>query len=145
MKIKGLPVLVICLLAAAWLVFGSGINIPWPSIGGGATHFIVLHEATKDDPKFADLAQELQDSLSPVSREVAAAGWKLWVLDDETTDKDDKPLDLLEKLGVFNSIDDNRRELLSVTPPDKLVSKEPIPADATAESVLKMIQAKGKR
>jgi hypothetical protein len=48
-------------------------------------------------------------------------------------------------LGVFDTISDTRRELLAIAPPDKLVSKETIPADATADSVLKMIQAKGKR
>lgn len=49
MKIKGLPVLVICLLAAAYLAFGGGLNIPWPTPGPVTPTkppiVVMLHEA----------------------------------------------------------------------------------------------------
>lgn len=141
---KHLQTLVVLLVAgvAVWLLLGGAV----PSIGGGgATHFIVLHDALKDDAKFADLKQEILDSASPVAKEIAAAGWRAEVLDDETTDKDDKPHPLLSKLGVFGTIEDARHELLAVAPPDKLVSKEVLPEDATAESVLALMKARGAR
>lgn len=140
------PIPYVILALCLYLLWGGGLpEWNWPGFGSNATYFIVLHEGTKDDFAFQDLATELQDSASPVAKEIAAAGWRTEVLDDNTLDKNDQPHPLLKKLGVFDTISDKRRELLAIALPDTLVSKEPIPADATAESVLKMIQAKGKR
>jgi hypothetical protein len=134
----------ILLAACLWLLLGGKLP-EWPSIGGGATYFVLLHAVEKTDPRFAELKQEVQDSASPVGKIIAESGWRAEALDDNQTDKNDQPHPLLKKLGVFDTISDTRRELLAIAPPDKLVSKETIPADATADSVLKMIQAKGKR
>lgn len=147
-------------LAAFCLVAAFGLpsvpSIPWPEINWpvvvppapptpvGATHFIVLHEATKDDARFGELAQELQDSSSPAATAIAAAGWKVQVLDDNATTGSDQPHPTLAALGVFDTIADGRRELVAFNPPATLVAKEPIPADATADSVLAMIQARGR-
>lgn len=65
MKIKGLPVLVICLLAAAWLAFGGGLNIPWPNLtptkATAATYF---HE--KDD---TPVPSPVRSALNRLNRE----------------------------------------------------------------------------
>lgn len=134
----------ILLALCLWLAFGGGFPA-WPGIGGGATLFIVVREATKDDVRFGALKQELQDSNSTAAKEIAAAGWKSLVLDDDAMDKDDNPLPLFVKLGVYGSIADSRRELLAIAPPDKLVGKDVIPADATVDSVLAMMRARGKK
>lgn len=127
---------------AVWFVLGGA----FPAIGGGgATTFVVLHEGTKDDGAFSAMATRLQDSASPIRQEIDASGWKVLVLDDDATDKDDQPLPLLVGVGVHGSIADARRELLSIEPPDKLVHKETLPPTATAESVLASIKARGKR
>lgn len=138
-----------CVLAVSGVPSLPSIQWPkieWPSIGPAvATHFIVLHEATKDDARFGELAQELQDFDSPVSKEIAAAGWDVDILDDNQTTGTNQPHPTLAALGLFDTIDDGRRELVAFNPPASLVAKEPIPADATAETVLAMIRAKGKR
>lgn len=130
---------VLVLLALALALGGGG------GIGYGASLFVVLHEPTKDDESFSKLAIQIQDSASTVAKEIAAAKWQALVLDDDAVDGNKQPLPLLVKLGVHGSITDSHRELLSVSPPDKLVARETIPPGATAESVLAMMRARGKR
>jgi hypothetical protein len=139
------PIAFVLFLAAAWLAFG-GVSIEGcrlPTIGGGADLFVVLHDGAKDDAATAELIQEFQDSDSPVAKEIAAAGWQALALDDDTTSPG--PKELLTKLGVHGSIADNRRELLAIAKPDKLVSREPIPPGTTADQLLAMMRARGKR
>lgn len=135
--------LIVLALAGAWLLLGG--KLPSFVGGGGASHFIVLHDGTNDDARFGELTQELQDSSSPVAKEISAAGWWVQVLDDDNTTGDDQPHPTLKALGLFGTIQDSRRELVAFVPPAKIVSREPLPPDATAESVLTMIRAKGKR
>lgn len=137
---------VVLLAAVALILWGGelkGLPWGWVGSGGGATSFIVLHDADFSDVAFNAIALDLQDSADPASQEIAAAGWRVQVLDDETRDGNDQPHPLLTKLGVYQSITDSRRELLAIRPPDTLVSQEQIPADATTETVLAMIRAKG--
>jgi hypothetical protein len=136
-----LSLTVLVLAVAAMLLAGGGV----PGIAGGASLFIVLHDGNYDDAAFSDMATEIQDSSHAVAKEIAAAGWKSWVLDDETLDGNKQPFPLLVKLGVYDSIKDGKRELLSVSPPDKLIAREPLPPDATAETVLALMKARGKR
>lgn len=116
----------------------------WPWVNSGADQFIVLHEGTKDDQLFSKLAKTLQDQDSTVGKSIIDAGWGVLVLDDDAEDKDDQPLKLLKSLGVHGSITDAHRELLSVAG-GKLLKRETLPADATGESVLAMMQTRGKR
>ncbi len=117
--------------------------VTWPSVSA-ADQFIVLHEATKDDQAFSKLTKTLQDQESTVGKAIIDAGWKVFVLDDDAEDKNDLPLTLLKAIGVHGSITDAHRELLSVAG-GKLLKRETLPADATGESVLAMMQARGKR
>lgn len=134
---------IMLLLAAALAAFwGSGPVAPQTP---GASIFFLLHDAKYDDARFAELLQETQDSASPVGRSIAAAGWKFSAPDDDAVMGDGTPDRLLTKLGVHGTINDARRELLAVAPPDKLLAKEPVPGDATAESLLAMMKARGKR
>jgi hypothetical protein len=148
---RSVPLSKVLLLIVATAMFTAGVRLQgckipeWPVIGGGASHFIVLHEATKDNEAFGKLAVQLQDSSSEVSKQITAAGWKVWVLDDDNTVGSDQPNPLLVKLGVHGSIADARRELLCIAPGDKLVHKETLPPEATAATVLSIMQAKGKR
>lgn len=142
---KQLPAWKALLLAVAVGMIVGGVRMQgcalpkWPTIGGGASHFIVVRESTKDDDAFGKLKVELQDSSSAASKAIADAGWKFWILDDD----DGAPI--LSTLGVAGSINDARRELLCISPPDKLVYRETLPPNATAASVLSVMQAKGKR
>lgn len=140
-----LSLTILVLAVAAMLLSSGGKGCSVPGIASGASLFIVLHDGKHDDRAFSDLATEIQDSGHTVAKEIASAGWKAWVLDDESLDKDKQPLPLLVKLGVHGSITDGQRELLSIAPPDKLIAREPLPPDATAESVLALMRARGKR
>lgn len=136
---------VLVLLALALVLSSGGKGCTLPIVDGGASLFVLLHDGTHDDAKFAELVQEVQDTESPVGKAIAAAGWKAYAPDDDDVMGDGKPNPMLVKLGVHGSITDGRRELLSVDPPNKIIAKEPIPPDATAESVLLMMKARGKR
>lgn len=137
---KGWNWLFLSLIAVGAFVLASG-----GGLSGGASLFIILHESTKDDEAFSKMAIQIQDSASPVAKAISDAKWKALVFDDDATDGDTKPLKLLVDLGVHGTITDSKRELLSIAPPSTLVSKEPIPPDATGETVLSMMKARGKR
>lgn len=111
--------------------------------GSQADTFIVLHEGTKDDATFSKLAKTIQDQESTVGKAIVDAGWQVFVLDDDAEDKNDQPLPLLVSLGVYGTITDAHHELLSVAG-GKLLNRETLPADATGESVLAKMQARGR-
>lgn len=121
----------------------------WQSMGasasGGASLFIVLHEPSQDDNAFSQLAVALQDEQSATAKSIADAGWHLMVLPDDAKDSNKNPLPILKTLGVYDTINDSTHELLSVAPSSKLVAKETIPAGASADTVLSMMKARGKR
>ena len=123
------------------LVLLNGIHLP---LGGRSDTFMVLRESTKDDLAFQEAVTELQDSESAVSKEIASHGWTVWVQDDDGVDGDNKPLDLLVKLKLHNTINDNKRFLVSLADDGTLVAKDELPPDATATTILDRIKAHGK-
>lgn len=137
----------VLLAAVALVLYGDRLALPWGWVvpGNGADLFIVLHEAQNRDAAFSTLATTLQDSATPQAQEIAAAGWTLQILDDDQLDGRKQPHPLLQKLGVFGTIEDNRRELLAIRKPDTVVHRETLAPTATAETVMATMRAKGVR
>lgn len=100
MKIKGLPVLVICLLAAAYLAFGGGLNIPWP-VPGPVTPtkpplIVMLYE---------DSHGNLPSYAIGAANELTAAGREVRPVDDDvTTGLDEVPTWLKPALAPGRAI-----------------------------------------
>ena len=131
----------IALILLAWVALNpQGCEIG----GGGADEFILLHEPTKDDEAFGKVIRTVQDMQSDVGKAIIDSKWTVSVLDDEAKDGNKQPLKKLQDIGVYGTITDNRRELLSLSS-GKLIAKDTIPPAATGADVLSMMKARGKR
>lgn len=124
-------------LLALWLLFGGqmqGCSLDWlPVVGpvAGPRHVLIVREAGD-----VNLAMDAMFVALRKDKYFAEKGHKLTILDDEAKDPDGSASDFLDKFKPLAP-----PELLIIAPPDKLLSRQKLPADAAG--VLTVLKANG--
>lgn len=117
-----------------WLVLQFGgllpslpsIGLPWPSwfTPAGPRHLVIVRESADDTPDVARLLTNLREGA--IAQQLAAAGHRVTILDDDDRDAAGQPVPVLEAYKPFTL-----PELLVLTQQDKLVRRLKLPDSAT--------------
>lgn len=135
MKPKKINVLGLAIIAAgAWLLWSGG-NWSIPGfVPAGPKTVLIVRETEDTTPEQAIVATGLRAGAH--ADYLKSKGHSLLILDDDAVNEAGQPLPLLAKFKPYSV-----PELLIVSPPDRLIHREPLPA--SADAVMAAIKAKG--
>ena len=118
-----------------WALIGILLVLPFADVGGcailspsGPRLLYVVREASQVTPELAALSIALRDG--PAADYLKSKSHNLLILDNDDS-----------AVAKFAPWDNSKPELLIVAPPDKLLSREPLPP--TANAVLSSLKSHG--
>jgi hypothetical protein len=129
------PLVTLAVLAlAGWLILGDGqgCSLPIPGVLPGPRLVVIVRESESDSPAFARMVTNLRNGEAATALETGKH--QLDVLDDDSPTAA-KWLPALQGL--------QQPAVMVVAPPDKVLAKQSLPADATAATVLSLLKANG--
>lgn len=131
--------LAVALLLLVGVPFAGGVegcrlpNVVAPS---GPRVALIVHEQESDTAAWGAFVTALRDGEP--SKYITEHKHSLLILDDDGKDENGQPSPFLAKFAPYKV-----PELLILSPPDKLLHREPLPADPKADAVLAALKANG--
>lgn len=121
-------------ILATWLLWPlfNGIGLPSLVNVPGPRVVYILRESDQDSAAFSRMVNNLRDGA--IAKELEAGKHQVEVLDD------DNPA-AAKWLPALQGV--QMPAALVVAPPSKILAKQPLPADAKAETILALIKANG--